>query len=83
MKEDWTMDVAATLTFEEFWAWVQQHYNCILRVGTAESVVFDDEPFHWRFLMLEADLWLVQLGLGKKTISEMAVIPSRVNYVQA
>ena len=83
MKDPWDMEVAVTLTFEEFWTWVQQHYNCVLRVGTPDAVIFDQETFHWRFLMLEADLWLVQLAQGKNTVAEMAVIPSKVTYVQA
>ena len=32
-----------------FWNWLAAHPNCILRAGTPEAVLYDDEEFHWHF----------------------------------
>jgi len=34
---------AATLSFQAFWTWLQAHPNCILRAGTPEVVLYDDD----------------------------------------
>ncbi len=74
--------VAYTLPFTKFWAWVQLHPNCIVRAGTPEVVLFDDDDLHWHFGHDEDGTLLVQLIRGKKLFGEMAIAPSDVTYVQ-
>ena len=71
-----------TLTFDEFWEWVQGHFNCILRAGTHDMAVFDDDSVHWRFSQFEGDSCLVQVARGKIAVAEFVLHPSRVSYVQ-
>ena len=74
--------VAYTLPFTKFWAWVQLHPNCIVRAGTPEVVLFDDDDLHWHFGHDEDGTLLVQLIRGKKLFGEMAIAPADVTYVQ-
>ena len=76
------MDEPLTLTFETFWAWVVAHPNCILRAGTPESVLYDDEEFHWHFATEGPHTLLVQVIRGKRLVGELLVEPEGVTYVQ-
>ena len=71
-----------TMTFDEFWEFLQGHFNCVLRAGTHDMAVFDDDSVHWRFLNFETDSFLIQVGRGKLAVAEFVVHPSRVTYVQ-
>ena len=73
---------AATLSFDAFWAWLQAHPNCILRAGTPEAVVYDDEDLHWHFTAEGSDTLVVQLLRGKKLVGEILLAPAEVTYVQ-
>jgi hypothetical protein len=78
-----TMEHAGTtLSFEAFWSWLQAHPNCIVRAGTPEAVVYDDEDVHWHFATEGADTLVVQAMRGKKLVGEILVVPSDVAYVQ-
>ena len=74
---------STTLSFERFWKWLQKHPNCILRVGTPETTLFDDEEYHWHFAEEADGTHLVQLVRGKRLVGEIAVVPADVTYVQA
>jgi hypothetical protein len=75
--------LAFTLPFQKFWSWLQNHPNCILRAGTSEVELFDDDDFHWHFAA-EPDGFLVcQVIRGKKLVGELAVSPADITYVQA
>ncbi|MFI2810543.1 MULTISPECIES: hypothetical protein [Microbulbifer] len=71
-----------TLPFDEFWAWLADHPNCILRAGTADSVVYDDDDYHWRFSREDARTLLVQVVRGKRLVAELFIEPEHVNTVQ-
>ncbi len=71
-----------TLPFSKFWSWVTQHPNCILRAGTPEAVLFDDDDLHWHFATEDDGTLVVQLIRGKKLLGELAVAPGDVTYVQ-
>ena len=71
----------ATLSFKVFWAWLQTHPNCILRAGTPEIVLYDDEQLHWHFA-IEGDDLLVQVIRGKSLVGEIVVVPGGITYVQ-
>jgi hypothetical protein len=73
---------ATTLSFEKFWGWLQAHPNCILRAGTPETVLYDDEKLHWHFAAEGPDTVVVQVMRAKRILGEIAVIPSEVAYVQ-
>ncbi len=75
--------VAFTLPFTKFWSWLQAHPNCIVRAGTPEVVLFDDDDLHWHFGHEDDGTLLVQLIRGKKVLGEIAITPSDVTYVQA
>lgn len=71
-----------TLTFETFWQWLLQHPNCILRAGSQDAVLFDDEYLHWSFSAEEPAAY-AQLIRGKRLVGELVIETSRVAYVQA
>jgi hypothetical protein len=77
------VQTGATLPFERFWRWLKQHSNCIVRAGTADAQLHDQEAFHWH---LEEDSErnpLVQLIWGKLMVGEMALDVRDVLFVQA
>lgn len=74
--------VAFTLPFGKFWSWVQMHPNCIVRAGTPEATLFDDDDLHWHFAQDDDGTLLVQLIRGKKLFGELAISPGDVTYVQ-
>jgi hypothetical protein len=75
------MDEPLTLTFEAFWSWLLGHPNCILRAGTPEAVVYDDEDLHWHFASEGPQTLVVQMMRGKRLVGELLVEPEHVTYV--
>ena len=75
-------DPLATLPFDTFWNWLLLHPNCILRAGTADAVVFDDDDLPWHFAA-DGALFFVQVIRGKRLLGEAVVDTERVAYVQA
>jgi hypothetical protein len=71
-----------TLTFDQFWSWLEAHPNCIIRAGTPEVLLMDDEDFHWHFSTEEDGTQLVQVLRGKKLVGEIALVSTEVSYVQ-
>jgi hypothetical protein len=71
-----------TLSFDEFWRWLVLHPNCILRAGTADTVLYDDEDLHWHFASEAPDALLCQLIRGKRLLGELVIKPETVAYVQ-
>ena len=76
------MDPPFTLPFETFWNWVITHPNCILRAGTAEAVLYDDDDLHWSFAGEGASTLLVQVLHGKRLIGEILIESEQITYVQ-
>lgn len=76
------MDDPLILPFQTFWPWLVSHPNCVLRAGTPEAVVYDDEDLHWHFATEDGDTLLVQVLRGKQMMGEILVHPSQVAYVQ-
>ncbi len=76
------MDPPFTLPFETFWNWVITHPNCILRAGTPEAVIYDDEDLHWHFAGEGPTTLLVQVLRGKRLVGELLMEPEQVTYVQ-
>jgi hypothetical protein len=71
-----------TIPLETFWRWLQAHANCIVRAGTPETLLFDDEDLHWHFANDEDGSLIVQLIRGKKTVGEILVQPGDIAYVE-
>lgn len=75
-------DETPTLSFEEFWAWIVRHPNCILRAGTQDAVLYDDEEYHWHFAVEGPDMPLVQVIRGKRLVGELLIDRERIAFVQ-
>ncbi|MFQ5527377.1 MAG: hypothetical protein ACE5GX_14075 [Thermoanaerobaculia bacterium] len=71
----------STYSFEVFWSWLMRHPNCILRAGTGDAAIYDDEDFHWHFAS-EGSILYVQIIRGKRLTGEIGVDADRVSYVQ-
>ena len=80
--DDRLTDATPTMAFEIFWEWVTAHPNCILRAGTRDAVVFDDDDFHWHFTTDGADSLLVQVIRGKRLMGELLIPRQEIAYVQ-
>ena len=75
-------DSTPTMPFEAFWEWVVAHPNCILRAGTKDAVLFDDEDFHWHFTTEGPTNLLVQVIRGKRLVGEMLIPRQEIAFVQ-
>jgi hypothetical protein len=71
-----------SLTFDTFWNWLVGHPNCILRAGTDDVVIFDDDDLYWHFTVDPGGERVVEVLRGKRLVGEMIVEPQRVSYVQ-
>ena len=76
------MEDTLTLAFEAFWSWLTTHPNCIVRAGTPEAVLYDDDDLHWHFASEGSSTRLVQVLRGKRLLGELLVEPEDVTYVQ-
>ena len=76
------MEDPLTLAFEPFWSWLATHPNCIVRAGTPETVLYDDDDLHWHFASEGSTTRLVQVLRGKRLVAELLVEPEEVSYVQ-
>ncbi|MDX1384552.1 MAG: hypothetical protein R3190_12950, partial [Thermoanaerobaculia bacterium] len=82
MALDTTAGASPTLSFQNFWSWLVAHPNCILRAGTPETVIYDDDDLHWHFANAGPETMVVQLLRGKRLVGELLVQPEAVSYVQ-
>jgi hypothetical protein len=71
-----------TLAFDEFWRWLVLHPNCIVRAGTADTVLYDDDDLHWHFTSEGPESFLCQLIRGKRLLGELVIHSETVSYVQ-
>ena len=78
-----TVQSGTTLTFERFWKWLKHHPNCILRAGTPDVWLYDQDDLHWH---LEEDPERhpsVQLVRGKQILAEIVLDVRDAVFVQA
>jgi hypothetical protein len=78
-----TVETGSTLTFDKFWRWLKRHPNCILRAGTPDTTLFDQDDLHWHLEEDEDRVPLVQLLRGKQLLGEIAIEVREVLFVQA
>jgi hypothetical protein len=71
----------STLSLDAFWTWLVDHPNCVVRAGTPDTLLCDDEDFHW-WLGNDGPTLVAQLIRGKRMLGELAVDPERVAYVE-
>ena len=75
--------ISPTLEFDEFWNWLMVHPNCILRAGTATTVVYDDDDLHWQLSTDDPETYLVQAIRGKRLAGEILIARDSIAYVQS
>lgn len=73
---------SAPLTFDQFWRWLSEHRNCLVRCGTADMQLFDHESLHWDFFDEDGGQAIVQGILGKALVGELIVERADVVFVQ-
>jgi hypothetical protein len=78
-----SVDAGTALGLEQFWRWLKDHPNCILRAGTPESFLYDHEQVHWHLGEDPDRNLVIQLIWGKQVIGEMVIAPRDVLFVQA
>lgn len=71
-----------TLSLQDFWPWLADHCNCILRAGTPDSILYDDDDFFWRFTHENPNTLLVQVVKGKRLVGEVFIEPDLVSSVR-
>lgn len=76
------MDAHQTLPLDTFWEWLRLHPNCILRAGTPESILYDDDDLHWVFGE-EGPTLVVQMLRGKRLVGEVLIAADQVTYVES
>ena len=72
-----------TLSFDEFWDWLQGHPNCVISVGTPDAVLYDHDDFHWHLERDGQSESLVQVIHGKLLVGEVLIPGGLVTHVQA
>ncbi len=72
----------ATIDLDTFWKWLVLHPNCVVRAGSADALICDDEDFHWQFVSENNSLLIAQLVFGKRLVGEILIDRDRVAYVQ-
>jgi hypothetical protein len=78
-----TVETGTTLAFDRFWRWLKHHANCIVRAGTVDTYLHDQDAFHWH---LEEDAErnpVVQVVSGKLLVAEMVLDVRDLLYVEA
>jgi len=78
-----TVETGTTLAFDRFWRWLKHHANCIVRAGTVDTFLHDQEAFHWHLEEDEERNPVVQLVSGKLLVAEMVLDVRDVIYVEA
>ena len=81
-SEEHLSDATSTMSIDNFWNWLTGHPNCILRAGTREAAIFDDEDLHWHLAREGGGTLLVQLVRGKRLMGELVIPREQIIYVQ-
>lgn len=73
---------AGTLSFEQFWKWLQRHTNCIIRVGNPDCYLYDHDDLHWHLDRDDQGGPVVELVWGKKLIADLSLELREVLFVE-
>lgn len=74
--------LGTALNLETFWNWLHEHHNCIVRAGTSDAWLYDQDDLHWHLYEDMGSKYGVQLMRGKQTVAELAIGGSDVMYVE-
>lgn len=74
--------MASTLPFDTFWSWLVAHPHCVLRAGTPDAALYDEDDLHWQFGAEEDGALVVQVWRGKRVTGEIFLDPEPVTYVE-
>jgi hypothetical protein len=77
------VETGATLSFDQFWRWLKQHASCILRAGTVDTYLYDQEAYHWHLAEDSDRNPNVQLVWGKLLVGEMVLDTRDLLFVEA
>ncbi|HTN50998.1 MAG TPA: hypothetical protein VML50_01240 [Anaeromyxobacter sp.] len=77
-----TVETGSTLTFDRFWRWLKRHSSCILRAGTPDTYLYDQEDLHWHLEEDEDRVPTAQLVRGKQILGEVVIEVRDLLYVQ-
>ena len=77
-----TIDDQPTMPFAAFWSWLVRHPDCIVRAGTPEAVLYDDDDLHWHFIEEEPGTLVAQVLRGKLLVGELLIAPDQIAFVQ-
>jgi len=77
-----TVETGSTLAFEKFWRWLKRHPHCILRAGTPDAFLYDQDDLHWRIDEDDDRTPTAQLMRGKALIAEVALEVRDILFVQ-
>jgi hypothetical protein len=77
-----SVETGATLAFDRFWRWLKRHPDCILRAGTPDAFLYDQDDLHWRIDEDDDRVPTVQLLRGKALLAELAIEVREVLFVQ-
>ena len=69
--------------FDRFWRWLKRHPNCILRAGTSDAYLYDQEDLHWHLEEDEDRTPTIQVLAGKQLLGEILIEAREVMFVQA
>ncbi len=78
-----TVETGTTLTFERFWKWLKTHASCIVRAGTVDTFLHDQDAFHWNIEEDHERNPVVQLVWAKQLVGELVLDARDVLYVEA
>src|SRR5512136_489800 len=78
-----TVQAGSTLAFDKFWRWLKQHPNCILRAGTPDVWLHDQDDLHRHVDEDPERNPSVQLLRGKQLLAEIVLDVRDVLFVQA
>jgi len=77
-----TVETGTTMEFDRFWRWLRRHIHCIVRAGTPDAYLYDQEDMHWHLDEDEDRTPVVQLMRGKQLVGELVLEVSDLLFVQ-
>jgi len=77
-----TVETGATMEFDRFWRWIKRHINCIVRAGTPDAYLYDQEDLHWHLDEDDDRTPVVQLMRGKELLAEVVLDAPEILFVQ-
>ena len=77
-----TVETGTTLAFDRFWRWLKRHPDCLLRAGTPDAFLYDQDDLHWRLDEDEERAPTVRLLRGKALLAELVFEVRDILFVQ-